>query len=113
MYDVTINNNNDGRVALLVTAMTNTREIPVHTSKVIIELSKKPNSFNQLQNKHTLSPSTLSRILKFLRSNGCIEVVIIKSDTRDGMKKAYNVTGMGKKVVPLFKRLEDTEGMIK
>jgi len=89
--------------------MSNTREIPVHTSKVIVELTKKPNSFNQLQNKYSLSPSTLSRILKFLRSTGCIEVVIIKSDTRDGMKKAYNLTGKGKKVVGLFKRLDDTE----
>jgi DNA-binding HxlR family transcriptional regulator len=92
--------------------MTNNKEIPVHTSKVIVELSKKPNSFNQLQNKYVLSPSTLSRILKFLRSRGCIEVVIIRSETRDGMRKAYNITTKGKKMVPLFKRLEDTEGEI-
>lgn len=89
--------------------MTNNREMPVHTSNVIVVLSKKPYSFNQLQNKFALSPSTLSRILRFLRSSGCIEVVIIRSDTRDGMKKAYTITEKGKKVVPLFKRLEETE----
>jgi len=81
----------------------------VHTSTVILEISKTPNSFNQIQNKYALSPSTLSRILQFLRSNGCIEVVIIRSETRDGMRKAYSITAKGKGVVPLFRRLEETE----
>jgi len=89
--------------------MSNTREIPVHTSKVIVEISKKPMSFNPLQFKFSLSPSTLSRILKFLRSAGFIEVVILKSVTREGIMKAYQITGKGKKVVSLFKRYEETE----
>jgi len=89
--------------------MSNTREIPVHSSKVIIGLSKGPSSFNQLQLKYALSPSTLVRILRFLRSSGFVQVVIIPSLTRNGMRKAYSITGLGKKAVPLFKRLEETE----
>jgi len=89
--------------------MSNTKEIPVHSSKVIVELSKGPSSFNQLQLKYALSPSTLVRDLRFLRAAGFIEVVIIRSETRDGMRKAYALTGLGKKAVPLFKRLEETE----
>ena len=89
--------------------MSNTREIPVHTSKVIVEISMKPMSFNPLQFKFALSPSTLSRILKFLKSAGFVEVVILPSETREGMMKAYQITGKGKKVVSLFKRLEETE----
>ena len=92
--------------------MSNTREIPVHTAKVIIEISKKPMSFNPLQNKFSLSPSTLSRILIFLRRTGFIEVVIIRSETRDGMRKAYQITGKGKKMIPIFKRYEDTANEI-
>jgi len=48
-------------------------------------------------------------LLRFLRSNGCIEIVIIRSETRDGMRKAYELTGKGKKMVPLFARLKETE----
>jgi len=55
--------------------------------------------------------------LSSLETPGFIEVVILKHDTRDGMRKAYSITGAGKKVVPLFKRLEETEseifGMVK
>jgi len=75
----------------------------------MLEIAKRPCSFGQLQDWHKLSPSTLSRILKFLRSSGFIEVVIIKHDKRDGMRKAYTVTVNGKKMVPLFKTLDDTE----
>ena len=46
---------------------------------------------------------------QFLESPGFIEVVILKSETREGMKKAYNITGQGKKAVPLFKSLEEIE----
>jgi len=44
-----------------------------------------------------------------LEAPGFIEVVILPSETREGMMKAYQITGKGKKVVSLFKRLEETE----
>jgi len=46
---------------------------------------------------------------QFLETPGFIEVVILKSETREGMMKAYSITGAGKKVVPLFKRLKELE----
>jgi len=92
--------------------MTRRVEIPVHTSDVIVELAKAPNSFNHLQNTFALSPSTLSRILKFLRRAKFIEVVIIPSITRDGMRKAYQLTTKGKKIIPYFMKMRDTERKI-
>jgi len=92
--------------------MTRHPDIPVHTSDVICDLAKAPNSFNYLQHTYKLSPSTLSRILKFLRKAKFIEVVILPSLTREGMRKAYDLTAKGKKVVPMFARLKDTEKKI-
>ena len=92
--------------------MTRRAEIPVHTSDVIIELAKAPSSFNHLQNTLALSPSTLSRILKFLRKAKVIAIVIIPSITRDGKMKAYDLTAKGKKIIPYFTKLRDTQRKI-
>jgi len=51
-------------------------DIPIHTENVMLSLSKAPASFNNLLATLGLSPSTLSRILRFLRTGRLIEVSI-------------------------------------
>ena len=50
--------------------------------------------------------------LSSLESPGFVEVVILKHDKREGMRKAYTITGLGKKALPLFKMREETENEI-
>jgi len=74
-------------------------------------LSRKVRSFNELQNDLQISPSTLSRILKYLRAKGSIEVKIVHDDIL-GIRKVYSLTKKGKKVLPLFKKLDNAKAEV-
>jgi len=92
--------------------MSNTKEIPIHTVKIFLDISRKPNSFTSLHNAYAISPSTLSIILRFLKKAGFIKVVIIRSEVRDGMRRAYELTEKGRKALPLFKEHAEAEDKI-
>jgi DNA-binding HxlR family transcriptional regulator len=98
-------------------------DIPIHTENVMFSLSKAPASFNNLQATLGLSPSTLSRILRFLRKGRLIEVSIYNrraeparpgkdADGRTGPRKLYILTKRGKRSVPYFKRMDSDKRQI-
>ena len=98
-------------------------DIPIHTEKVMLSLSRDPASFNNLQAALGLSPSTLSRILRFLRTGGLIEVSIHNRraepagqgkdvDGRSGPRKLYMLTKRGKRSAPYFKRMDSDKRQI-
>ena len=92
--------------------MTRYGELPVHSSDVFLEIAKGPASYSSLQSALSLSPTTLLRILKFLKKRKFIKVVDIRFKTYHGIRKTYHLTDRGKKVLPLFKKLAKAEGKI-
>ena len=86
-------------------------DTPIRTSTVVLALSRKVCSFNELHLDLHIPPSTLSRILKYLRTKGCIEVKIVHDEIL-GIRKVYSLTKKGKKVLPLFKKLDDAEAEV-
>jgi DNA-binding HxlR family transcriptional regulator len=91
--------------------MSRSLEIPVRTSTVVLALSRKACSFNELRLELRVPPSTLTRILNYLRTRGCIEVKILQ-DENTGLRKVFFLTKKGKKILPLFKKLDDSEAEV-
>jgi len=92
--------------------MSNLRKIPVHTPIIVMGLAEGPASFGQMLKRYSISPSTLSKILKFLRSGRCIKHSTGDPGKWDGPRKVYNLTPKGRRLLPAVQRILETEKAI-
>jgi len=79
---------------------------------IVKGLAEGPASFGQMLERYHISPSTLSKILKFLRSGRCITHSPGNPDKWNGPRKVYRLTPKGRRLLPAIQRIMDLEKTI-